>query len=79
MTRAQELNRLRERILETLDNFPGNDVDNAPLEENISSKIDGFLANWNPDEGFCQSFVFFKALIEHPCEVKTQSSKFYYI
>ena len=69
MTRAQELQRLREKILHTLENFPGNDVDNAPLEEVISSKIDGFLYNWNPDGGFCQSFIFFKALIEHPCEV----------
>ena len=69
MTRAQELQRLRERIIETLQNFPGSDTDNLPLEETISSKVDGFLANWNPDGGFCQSFIFFKALIEHPCQV----------
>ena len=70
MTRAQEYQRIREKIVELLEEFPGSDIDNAPLEEVISQKVDGFLSQWDPDGGYCKSFIFFQALIEHPCTVR---------
>ena len=70
MTRAQEFERLRERIVEILEEFPGEDNDQMDLEEVLLAKISGFLDAWDSEGGLENSFIFFKALIEHPCQVK---------
>ena len=70
MTRAQEFERLRDRIIEILEEFPGEENDQMDLEEVLLAKITCFLNDWDSEGGFERSFIFFKALIEHPCQVK---------
>ena len=72
MTRAQEYERIRARTIEILEDFPGEDVDGIGLEETIRAKLRDFFADWHSEGGFPQSFIFFKALVEHPCSVSTK-------
>ena len=77
MTRKDRLRALIQRNREIIARFPGYGVSelNGPFIRDLKDKVVSFFQKWQPGEnegfeiGYDHSFIFFRALIEHPCKV----------
>ena len=77
MTRKQQLEAIIQKNREIVGSLPGGGAAdrNGNFRGPVMDKCVEFFTRWNPDEyedfEICyeQSFLFFRALIEHPCEV----------
>ena len=77
MTRKNQLEALIHQNREIVKRFPGcgDNSRNGPFEKHLKNKSADFFLKWNPDLnedfeiGYEHTFIFYRALIEHPCEV----------
>ena len=77
MTRKQQLEAIIQKNRELVEKFPGYGAEelNGPFILDMKDKVVNFFLKWIPDNnegfevGYDHSFLFFKALIEHPCKV----------
>ena len=78
MTRKTQLEGIIQQNRDIVGRFPGGtdtNTNNGPFQRDIADKIIPFFLKWNPDEnpdfeiGYDHSFIFFRALLEHPCQV----------